>query len=224
MRLIILTILITLSTSIMAQETIVFKADTTYLYRYVTKDRVEQQKIHWTYKNQQMSYGKDSLLIMYEKGKLDTLFYDDVNRTDTLLFIHNEGNYEFIYNTCCDGFNVVRQHPKRTIPNRFILSATQQDSILIRVGDAWGLVGAGITDTIHDYCQSAMSSNIKQVCFYEIDGESENSPESSLYCFYQKGEERKVYFKPGKRIGEFLFLPLNINGTEIKCFEGGIQF
>ena len=211
-------ILITILTSSFSfGQTAIFSADTTRFFSETRKDIYDKiMEAEWKINGLTLHYGSKPIIIKTDNIP-DTLLYRQRNnsKVDTILCnISQSGNFKFYYNECCGGFNIADEKGKFIIGS-IIFSIQGQDNknkYLGTLGETGILVNSASKDTLKTGCRSAMSPNVYQITFSQIEicKDVINCKEET--CLFEKGKEELNYdfgYKTISKKIECLFLPLS---------------
>lgn len=170
----------------------------------------------WRINGQTLHYGSKPITIKTD-NILDTILYRQRNnsKVDTIVCnINKSGHFKFYYNECCGGFNIADETGKFIIGS-IIFSIKEQDNrktYLGTLGETGILVNSATNDTLKTGCRSAMSPNVYQITFSQIEicKDSINCKEGT--CLFEKGKEELNYefgYKTISKKIDCLFLPLS---------------
>ena len=207
----------TIIPTVLFGQTATFSADTTRFFRETRKDIYDKiMEAEWKINGQTLHYGSKPITIKTD-NILDTILYKQRSnsKVDTIVCnINKAGNFKFYYNECCGGFNIADETGK-FINGSIIFSIKGQDnkkSYLGTLGETGILVNSTTKDTLKTVCRSAMSPNIYQLTFSQIEvcKDTINCIEGT--CLFEKGKEELNYefgYKTISRKIDCLFLPLS---------------
>lgn len=197
-----------------------FSADSSRLriytgHRQELFNRVMEMK--WKINGKEFYFGSSPVQVVPNPDKLDTLFYKRNEQAEWDTIICNvtlSEKYQFVYNTCCDGFNVRNLSTDKFIEGRVIIKMSnyQKDKVfLCTLGEAGMIPKNGVVDTLETACRSAMSPNIYELTFKEINIclDTTNCQEGT--CLIRSKNEEPEYDFGYKTIStklDVLFMPL----------------
>jgi hypothetical protein len=215
-----LIIVLTFLPTILLGQTAMFYADTTDLWQDAgqRRDRLERiMEMEWRIKGQVLHFGSKPIVVKPDANEIDTLFYRQSNsaKWDTIVCnIKEPLTYKFVYNVCCDGFNVAGPDGKFIIGKvNFRLTGKQNNKTFLgTLGEAGILTNVNTTETLLPGCRSAMSPNIYLVSFKEIRICNDSLICKEDICLFEKGKKELNYefkFKTISSKVNFLFMPLS---------------
>ena len=175
---------------------------------------------YWVMRGDTIRYGAGA----YEfatRTDLDTLFYfqtaEDTIPDTLLCFLDTPGAYEFVYNTCCNGFNLYdagrERMPRLTVQFRPL--AESEEVLLGRIESVGTLLKVGEQEDLEAGCRSAMSPNVYTVSLEAISlAGSEFSHGLFCYLNYVNPQDSVMYdydfgYNLERTLHEFLYLPLS---------------
>lgn len=179
--------------------------------------------MEWQINGQTLHFGSKPILINPDPNKTDTLLYkqNDEAKWDTIICNVKEPlAYKFIYNTCCDGFNVSGPDDEFLAGKvNFRLVGRQNDeSFLGTLGEAGIIVTTDTKDTLSPRCRSAMSPNIYSLSFKEVKICSDTLICKEAICLLEKDKEELNYefkFKTISNKMKILFMPLSSEPIQV---------
>ena len=210
-------LILTIIPTILFGQTATFSADTTRFFRETRKEIYDKiMEAEWKINGQTLHYGSKPITIKTD-NILDTILYKQRSnsKVDTIVCnINKKGNFIFYYNECCGGFNIADETGKFIIGS-IIFSIKEQDNrktYLGTLGETGILVNSATKDTLKTGCRSAMSPNVYQITFCQIEICKDwiNCKEGT--CLFEKGNEELNYefgYKTISRKIDCLFLPLS---------------
>jgi len=208
--------------SIVFGQSAVFMADTTDLWARVgqRKDLLNEVKeMEWRIQGKVLSFGSKPVKISPEPNSIDTVFYRHHRgaKWDTLICsIRKPMKYRFVYNECCDGFNVIADKKGIDPKVRFrIKGSSPTKKILGTLGEAGMLVTQNKRDTLSSHCRSAMAPGVYSVALKEIVACSEAEKCKGYVCLVSKGKVSDFEFKTVATKFEMHFLPLDSDPIEV---------
>ena len=200
-----------------------FSADTTRFSRETRKDIYYKIiEAEWKINGQRLHFGSKPITIKTD-NILDTILYRQSNnsKVDTIVCnINKTGNFKFYYNECCGGFNIADETGKFIIGS-VIFSIKGQDNkitYLGTIGEAGILVSFTTKDTLKTGCRSAMSPNVYQLTFCQIEVCNDTINCKERTCLFEMGKEELNYefgYKTISRKIDCLFLPLSNHPIKI---------
>ena len=204
-------------------QTATFSADTTRFFSEIKKDIFDKiMEAEWRINGQTLHYGSKPITVKTD-NILDTILYRQRNnsKVDTILCnINKAGNFKFYYNVCCGGFNIADETGKFIIGSVIfsIQGQNNKQKYLGTLGETGILVHSASKDTLETGCRSAMSPNIYQITFSQIEicTEKVNCKEGT--CLYEKDKEELNYefgYKTISKKIDCLFLPLSNQPIEV---------
>ena len=203
--------------SILYGQTATFSADTTRFYKETNSEiYAEIMEAEWIINGQTLRYGSKPITVKTD-NILDTILYRKRTHSqwDTIICnINQSGNFQFIYNECCGGFNIADESGK-FIEGSVIFKIKGKENNKLYLGtldDDGLLVNTTTKDTLKFACRSLLHPNIYQITFKEIEicKDTIGCPEE--VCLYEKGKDDLDYGFGYKTISlklDFLFLPLS---------------
>ena len=211
--------ILTIIPTVLFGKTASFSADTTRFYREKNNRKDIYDKImeaEWKINGQTLHYGSQPVVVEID-NLLDTIMYRQRNNSkwDTIVCnINKSGNFKFIYNECCGAFNVANSSGK-FIVGSVIFQLQGKDNkkkYLGTLGETGILVKLTTQDTLKTGCRSAMSPNVYQITFSQIEicTDTFNCKEGT--CLFEKGKEELNYefgYKTISKKIDCLFLPLS---------------
>lgn len=204
------------------QQYATFHADTANLLssigNYAHYQEIKTQT-KWIINNQILTYGSESIKVIPNPNKIDTILfqYDEKRGYDTLICnIAKPYSYKFTHNGCCGGFNVYSDSIKNRPSLLFKLNAPKNEKYLGILGSSGKLLTK--QDTIKDFCKSAVTPNIYPIKLIKIeDCVSDNCEE--IMCLIKDDVPDYIYdyynYQIREEILSFLFMPLNNEPLEI---------
>lgn len=198
-----------------------FRADTNHLQKLIHRSEGVYRRaltLEWRVNGQALMYGTAPVFIQPDSAKLDTiLFRTEATRPwDTILCnIRKPGNYEFVYNTCCGGFDLREEGTNRFISGSVVFDLVNEKPDAQYVGTlgeaALFIPAHGIRLTSH--CRSAMSPNIYEVTIAEVERCSDTTSTCSyLYCEVDNNDKEvpgEAGFRFLRTPVKFLYMPLD---------------
>lgn len=219
-----LIILIILPTILWGQSA-TFYADTTDLRMYTgyNKDLLKRvMEMEWRIGGHVLRFGSKPIKIKPDPNKIDTLFYKQNKnaRWDTIICnIKEPLTYKFVYNTCCDGFNIAGTDNKFFNGKiNFRLTGQTNKMFLGTLGEAGVLVTMKTTDTLLPGFRSAMSPNIYWVSFQEIKACGDPSVCKEDICLSEKGKKElncEFKYRIISSKMKILFMPLSNDPLQV---------
>ncbi len=209
--------ILTITPTVLFGQTTTFSADTTRFFGETRKDIYDKiMEAEWRINGQTLHYGSMPITIKTD-NILDTILYRQRNnsKVDTIVCnINKAGHFKFYYNECCGGFNIADETGKFIIGS-VIFSIKEQDNkktYLGTLGETGILVNSTTKDTLKTGCRSAMSPNVYQLTFSQIEicKDTINCKEGT--CLFEKGKDELNYefgYKTISRKIDCLFLPLS---------------
>ncbi|MDB5258653.1 MAG: hypothetical protein JWM14_3348 [Chitinophagaceae bacterium] len=175
--------------------------------------------MEWKIRGNSIHYQNKVVELTIAPDKIDTLFYRHHKQAkwDTIIcLIREPGEYKFIYNECCGGFNIADKNGKliQASINFQLHSNVKHKQFLGTLGETGILVNYNSTDTLKPGCRSAMSPNIYPLTFQEIKIAKDMINAKEGTCLYEKGKEELNYEFGYKTIStklNCLFMPLSKN-------------
>jgi len=209
--------ILTIFPTVLFGQTATFSTDTTRFLDETRKDIFDKIKeAEWRINGQTLHYGSKPITIKTD-NILDTILYRQQNnsKVDTIVCnINRAGNFKFYYNECCGGFNIANETGKFIIGTIIfsIQGQTNKKKYLGTLGETGILVNSSSKDTLETGCRSAMSPNVYQITFSQIEicTDTVNCKEGT--CLFEKGKEGLNYefgFKTISKKIDCLFLPLS---------------
>jgi|GEM_PF-1588141 len=210
-------------------QNITFFADTATLNTRVSKNWRSLSRVaemEWKVGGQSMRFGSKPISLPIDPDKTDTLFFKwraNANWERILFNAKEPGAYAFIYNVCCDGFDIVRATNSNLgfISGKvsFQVSGRQQNQVLLGTfGEAGILIERG-KNVLSRHCRSAMSSNIYWVTLQEIEICNDTTSCKQYACLYRKGfsedDMYEISFKTISSKTEFLYMPLSDDPIQV---------
>ena len=147
-----------------------FTTDTSRINDHM-RERISKEL--WYINGQEMRYDGKTIKIKVNPDKFDTIVYYRQNqkRYDTVLCnVATPNKYMLIYNECCGFFNI-RSKTKR-INNSVLFRLENKDEkhiYLGSVGMTGILVNENNSESIFDFCRSAMASPLTIVSLYQVE-------------------------------------------------------
>lgn len=212
-----------LTTKLIAQDYAELRTDTTRFRRYGGNlpERITEQV--WFINGQEIRYGSETIKIKPDPNKLDTILYKAYLRKDFDTIICNISEakkYKFYYNECCGAFSIQDELTKRFIQGKVIyqLKSLDNKTYLGTLGEAGIIVSRKNSDTLSVNCRSAMSPNIYNISFRQIE-----VCKDSLHCNEGTCLQGKVNDEPNWNFGyktvskklDILYMPLKSEPIEI---------
>ena len=196
-----------------------FSTDTTWLYQKAGGRRENRDRIlemQWILNGKRLTFTSPAIKIKADPNKIDTLLYRNNNnaRWDTILCnVSTPGRYQFEYNECCSGFDVLDRATGRRIEGRVVFTLTTPDkrAFLGALGDVGTIVQTVTSDTLRPVCRSPMSPNIYRITFKEIKKCSGGEDCETELCLVERGKSKPAYDFEYKTIStklEILYMPL----------------
>lgn len=211
-------IFITILTSLVSfGQTATFLADTTRFFNETRKDIYNKiMEAEWRINGQTLHYGSKPIKIKTD-NILDTILFKQYSNSniDTIICnITKAGNFKFYYNECCGGFYIADETGK-FIVGSIVFSIQGQDNknkYLGTLGETGILVSSKSKDILKTGCRSAMSPNVYQITFSQIEicKDTINCKEGT--CLFEKGKKELNYefsYKTVSKKIDCLFLPLS---------------
>jgi hypothetical protein len=202
-----------------------FFADTTLAWRDAGQNQKEKEllmEMEWRINGQTLHFGSKPIEIKINQNKTDTLFYKQNNKAqwDTIICKINEPKtYKFIYNTCCGGFDIADERGRIFGQVNFKIEGQANKRVYLgTLGEVGLIVKTTTTDTLRPGCRSAMSPNIYQLKFSEIEICKDTSSCFEGTCLYEKGKNELNYDFGYRTISKkinFLFMPLSRKPIQI---------
>jgi len=209
-----------LTNTLVAQDYAEFRADTTSFKRWYAKDDRKLPEIIteqvWFINGQEMRYGSVPIMVKVNPNKLDTILYKGYRRKelDTIICNISEAkNYKFYYNECCGAFNIQDESTKKFIQGKIIyqLKNTDDKTYLGTLGEAGILVKYKKIDTLNVNCRSAMSPNVYNISFRQIEFCKDTLNCNEGICLQEKGKDNPNWNFGYKTVSiklDILFIPL----------------
>lgn len=220
-----LLLILTILPAILWGQTAIFYADTTDLRMYTGRNDDHFKRVmemEWRINGQILRFGSKPIKIKPDPNKIDTLFYKQNKNAkwDTIICnIKEPLKYKFIYNTCCDGFNIAGTDNKFFQGKiNFRLTGQTNKTFLGTLGEVGMLITTKTTDTLLPGCRSAMSPNIYWVNFKEIRECGDLSVCKEDICLSEEGKEELNYEFKYSTISQkikILFMPLSNDPLQI---------
>lgn len=214
------TILMIFIANIAFAQTATFSADTLNLRKYANNQGLFERILEreWIIQGQRLTYTSTPIQVIPDPQKIDTIYFklNKQSAYDTILCNISEPNdYEFVYNTCCDGFNVKNNCTGQFTRGSVIFKIegkAKKKKYMGSFGCAGELVQSKKMNHLKETCCSAMSPNIYPVSFSEIDlnPSIEENFSESLMCLFDDYQERFDFrYKIITTKTKFLYMPLN---------------
>ena len=205
--------------SLLFGQTASFSADTIRFYNEKNSRTAIYDKImeaEWKINGQTLHYGSKPISVITD-NIIDTFFFRQFKNSkwDTLICnINKHTHYTFQYNECCGGFNISDETAKFIIGsvNFKIKNIDTKKLFLGTLGEAGIIVTSEFNDTLKPGCRSALSPNVYQLTFREIEICKDTVDCNEGTCLYEKGKEElnyEYYYKTISLKLDCLFLPLS---------------
>lgn len=205
--------------SVLFGQTATFSADTTLFYTDKDSRKDIYDKImeaEWEINGQTLHYGSKPIAIATD-NRLDTILYKQKNnsKVDTIVCnINKAGNFKFYYSECCGGFNIADETGKSFIGSIIfsIQGQNNEKKYLGTLGETGLLVESTSKDTLGIGCRSAMSPNIYEITFSEIEICNDTADCDESTCLFEKDKVALNYnfvYKTVSKKMDCLFLPLS---------------
>lgn len=205
--------------SAFAQDVAIFSTDTIRFWGKSKKfmERINQQV--WYINGTEMRYGSETIRIQPNSNKLDTILFQRSPKEhfDTIICnIEEPYEYRFYFNECCGGFNLknetINSFPRGKV--QFKTIGKTSGSYLGKIGDSGTSLISEKTDTIRDYCKSAMAPNVDLISIWRIEECDSSDNDCAEICIEEKDQNEINNFKvleirQDELIQEFLYLPLD---------------
>jgi len=179
--------------------------------------------MEWKINGQVLHFGSKPIVVNADPNSIDTLFYRRNSKTkwDTIICnIKEPLTYKFIYNNCCNGFNVLGANGKSIEGkvNFRLIGKQSNKTFLGTLGEAGVLINVNATDTLFPGCRSAMSPNIYSLSFKEVQTCNDSLLCKEQICLFEKDKEDLNYsfnFRTISSKVEILFMPLSSDPIQI---------
>jgi hypothetical protein len=203
-----------------------FSADTNHLRKLLGSDQNVFKRalmLEWRINGQPLVYGSLPVEIRPDPETMDTILFrtGPENRWDTILCnIRRAGNYEFVYNTCCGGFDLREAGTNRFIQGSVLFTVVNRDAkqqYLGRLGEA-SLFVPEKGDTLFPNCRSVMSPNVYEVSLTVVEPCADSTGCTFVSCeMNEKNEEvtREFWFRELSTKAYFLYMPLDAEPLEM---------
>lgn len=207
-----------IANNLVAQDYAEFTTDTTRFRRWYAKEdgklpkNITQQV--WYINGQEMRYGSGKIKIKVNPNKLDTILYKGYrrNKFDTIICNVSEAKkYKFYFNECCSAFNIQDELTKKFIQGKILYKLKNLDhkTYLGTLGETGILVTYKNKDTLNVNCRSAMSPNVYDISFKQIEPCTDSLNCNEGICLQEKEELNWEYgFHTVSEKFNFLFMPL----------------
>lgn len=209
--------ILTIIPTVLFGQTATFSADTTRFFRETRKDIYNKiMEAEWKINGQTLHYGSKPITINTD-NILDTILYTQRSnsKVDTIVCnINVAGDFKFYYNECCGRFNIADE-TGIFFNGSIIFSIKGQDnkkSYLGTLGETGIHVNSTTRDTLKTACRSAMSPNVYQLTFSQIEVCKDTINCIERTCLFEKGKEEMNYefgYKTISKKIDCLFLPLS---------------
>ncbi len=195
----------------------IFSAQGISLNNESRRDVYDQiMEAEWRIHGKTLHYGSSPIEVTTDE-KMDTIFYRQKIKAnwDTIICqISKPGNFTFVYNECCGGFNVKDEsdHFVEAKVNFKIKGQDKRRNYIGTLGEAGLLIERDYLVTLMPGCRSAMSPNIYQLTLSEVDFPVDTSLENSSTCLFRIGYQDLYYDFAYRTIGykfDFLYMPLS---------------
>ena len=209
--------ILTIFPTVLFGQTAIFSADTTRFFGETRKDIYDKiMEAEWRINGQTLHYGSKPITIKTD-NILDTILYRQRynSKVDTIVCnINRSGNFKFYYNECCGGFNIADETGKFIIGSIIFSIQGQNNKMkyLGTLGETGILVNSTSKDTLKTGCRSAMSPNVYQITFSQIEICKDTIDCKEGTCLFEKGKVELNYefgFKTISKKIDCLFLPLS---------------
>jgi hypothetical protein len=223
-----LVIIFILFPTILWAQSATFYADTMQVWQYAgrrsdTKLIDHIYEMEWRINGQVLRFGSKPVSVPADADKIDTLFYKQHSKAewDTIIFnVKKPLSYKFVYNVCCDGFNIQGDGVDPFISGQadFRVTGKQKDKIFVgTLGEVARIIKPG-KNLLSPQCRSAMSPNIYWLSLQEIKICTDTVCQNEL-CLFQEGQEEETHeeikFNTVSKKAEFLYMPLNSEPIQI---------
>ncbi len=194
-----------------------FYADTVLLRSYVgsQKEFDRAMEMRWLIKGQPLLFGSDTVEVIPDKTKLDTIFYKWNAKRDWDTIICNIAEphtYNFTFNTCCGGFDVQRNKKRIPMKVEVAIKGVSNKMYLARLGETGKVINGSGKQIITPLCRSAMKPNIFWVMLQQVKvcTDTGNCEKNEEFCIQKENGERDYSFSytVQKTITKFLYMPL----------------
>lgn len=206
--------------NLLAQDYAEFKTDTTRFKSWYSKgdgelpEKISEQL--WFINGQEMRYGSGTIKVKVNPNKLDTILYQGYKRTelDTIICnISEPKKYKFYYNECCGVFNIQDESTNKFIQGkiRYQLKNSDDKIYLGTLGEAGILVTNKNIDTLNVSCRSAMSPNVYNISFRQIELCQDGLNCNEETCLQEKGTGEPNWdfgYKTVSKKMDIRFMPL----------------
>ncbi len=216
------------SNGLTAQEYAEFSTDTTRFRRFYKNKKTNLPEYisnqEWYINGQKMNYGSGKIKVKVNPNTLDTILYKGYRRKkfDTIICnIAEAKKYKFYYNECCGAFNIKDESTNSFIIGKInyrLKSKTPSKTYLDTLGESGIIVSTKKDNTLYTKCRSAMSPNIYNISFREIEYCSNDQNCTEGICLQkenQKEPQMNFSFHTIDVKMKFLFMPLTSDPVDI---------
>jgi hypothetical protein len=205
--------------TLFGQEYAEFTTDTTRFARFYEEGEGKLpeyiSKQLWFINGQEMRYGSGLVRLAVNPNKVDTILYKGYRRNefDTIICNISEAkSYKFYYNDCCGAFNIQDETTGRFIQGKIVyqLKNSKNKTYLGTLGESGILIEGNKSDTLKPHCISAMSPNVYQITFSEIELCKDSTNCTEAICMDVDNEvDWEFEFKTISKKIDILFMPLS---------------
>jgi len=191
----------------------------------------EVLEMEWLINRKKLTFSNEKIEIIPNPQTVDTILFKKNHKSDydtILCNISKAEKYNFVYNTCCQYFNVKQvSKEKRNRKNAvvtFSISKSNENKDYIGIMGEAGIIirKEKVEYSLFHTCSSAMTSNVYHLTLNEVSECKGNDNENcrDLMCVFENNDiqipKANTSFKITKKVFDFLYLDLNKNTLRIK--------
>lgn len=180
-------------------------------------------EMEWIINGQHMHWGSDTVHVIPDANKLDTVFFKASKNAkwDTIICnISKPEVYTFMYNPCCGNF-YLRNERMKGFPEvrvNFRVAGKLKTPFLGLIDQSGKELKSDTVKTMKAQCRSAMASNICHVELRDFSYTQDSANSHMLMCLDIGGGREPVYdyyYKSKKTYTSFLYMPLDETPLEL---------
>jgi len=207
-----------------------FHTDTSIFIRYKNNPDLmnKLKEIEWLIKGDTLRFGNDSVMVKVD-NTIDTIYFRTTqqNKWDTIICnINTVDQYTFVFNECCNLFNVQSKKLGRYINTKLFFQNTDYNDkkTYLATTEFDGVFLSNEKKALRQYCRSALFPNIYKIKIYEYEPCLHDDAEcNNIFCIFENEDDEPTYeyeFSVKNILFNFFYMPLSESPVVIKIHSG----
>jgi hypothetical protein len=207
-----------------------FHTDTSIFIRYKNNPDLinDLKKTEWLIKGDTLRFGNDSVIVKVD-NEIDTIYFRTAQKHiwDTIICnINTVDQYTFVFNECCNLFNVQSKKLGRYLNTKLFFQNTDYNDkkTYLATTEFDGVFINNEKKELRHYCRSALFPNIYKIKIYEYEPCLQDDEEcNNIFCIFENEDDEPTYeyeFSVKNILFNFLYMPLTETPVVIQIHSG----